>query len=77
MGRPWAPSPRRWMPRRHWSPIKIDVSNSEFSKTLILEDVFYAFRESLRNFIYVIEKKKSNILESETLEIIEIIEKGK
>lgn len=59
------------------TPIKIDVSNSEFSKTLILEDVFYAFRESLRNFIYVIEKKKSNILESETLEIIEIIEKGK
>ena len=58
------------------SPLSIDVMNINTSKNLLFKDTFYAFRESLRNFIKVTENKKANIDKSETLEIIEIIEKG-
>ena len=58
------------------SPISIDVMNINNSKSLVFKDTFYAFRESLRNFISVTKKKKLNLPKNETLEIIEIIEKG-
>jgi hypothetical protein len=58
------------------SPISIDVMNINTSKNLLFKDTFYAFRESLRNFIKVTKNKKLNISKNETLEIIEIIEKG-
>jgi len=58
------------------SPISINVMNINTSKNLLFKDTFYAFRESLRNFIKVIGNKKLNISKMETLEIIEIIEKG-
>ena len=58
------------------SPIRIDIMNTDFSKTLLFNDTFYAFRESLRSFIKNVEKKELEISKSETLEIIEIIEKG-
>ncbi|CAL2105873.1 GFO_IDH_MocA domain-containing protein [Tenacibaculum sp. 190524A02b] len=58
------------------SSIRIDIMNSEFSKELLFKDTFYAFRESLRNFIEVVKKNEINISKDETLEIIEIIEKG-
>ena len=50
--------------------------NINTSKNLLFKDTFYAFRESLRNFIKVTKNKKLNISKNETLEIIEIIEKG-
>ena len=56
--------------------IKIEVSDKNQNEILIFEDTFFAFRESLRFFIDLINNKKSNILRSETLEIIDIIEKG-
>ena len=58
------------------SPISINVMNVNNSKNLLFKDTFYAFRESLRNFIKVTRNKKLNISKMETLEIIEIIEKG-
>ena len=58
------------------SPISIDVINVNTSKTLLFKDTFYAFRESLRYFVKVTKNKELNIPKSETLEIIEIIEKG-
>ena len=58
------------------SPICIDVMNVDTSKTLLFKDTFYAFRESLRYFVEVTKSKQLNIPKSETLEIIEIIEKG-
>jgi len=58
------------------SQLQIDIMNVNSVKTLLFKDTFYAFRESLRNFIKVTENKKANIDKSETLEIIEIIEKG-
>ena len=58
------------------SPISIDVMNINTSKNLLFKDTFYAFRESLRNFIKVTGNKELNISKMETLEIIEIIEKG-
>jgi hypothetical protein len=58
------------------SQLQIDIMNVNSLKKLLFKDTFYAFRESLRNFIKVTENKKSNISKSETLEIIEIIEKG-
>ena len=58
------------------SPISINVMNVNNSKNLLFKDTFYAFRESLRNFIKVTGKKELNISKMETLEIIEIIEKG-
>lgn len=56
--------------------IKIDLMNEKEEKSLIFQDTFYAFRESLRFFIDLIENKRKNIPQRETLEIIEIIEKG-
>ena len=50
--------------------------NVNNSKNLLFKDTFYAFRESLRNFIKVTRNKELNISKIETLEIIEIIEKG-
>ena len=58
------------------SPISINVMNVNNSKNLLFKDTFYAFRESLRNFIKVTRNKELNISKIETLEIIEIIEKG-
>jgi len=58
------------------SPICINVMNVNNSKNLLFKDTFYAFRESLRNFIKVTRNKELNISKIETLEIIEIIEKG-
>ena len=58
------------------SPLSIDLMNINTSKNLLFKDTFYAFRESLRNFIKVTKNKKLNISKNETLEIIEIIEKG-
>ena len=58
------------------SPISINVMNVNNSKNLLFKDTFYAFKESLRNFIKVTKNKKLNISKNETLEIIEIIEKG-
>jgi hypothetical protein len=58
------------------SPLSIDIMNINTSKNLLFKDTFYAFRESLRNFIKVTKNKKLNISKNETLEIIEIIEKG-
>jgi len=58
------------------SPISINVMNVNNSKNLLFKDTFYAFRESLRNFIKVTGNKELNISKMETLEIIEIIEKG-
>ena len=58
------------------SPISINVMNVNASENLLFKDTFYAFRESLRNFIKVTKNKKLNISKNETLEIIEIIEKG-
>ena len=58
------------------SPISINVMNINNSKNLLFKDTFYAFRESLRNFIKVTGNKELNISKMETLEIIEIIEKG-
>ena len=58
------------------SQLKIDIMNVNSLKTLLFKDTFYAFRESLRNFIKVSKNKKLNISKNETLEIIEIIEKG-
>ena len=58
------------------SPISINVMNANNSKNLLFKDTFYAFRESLRNFIKVTGNKELNISKMETLEIIEIIEKG-
>ncbi|MDO5978853.1 Gfo/Idh/MocA family oxidoreductase [Flavivirga spongiicola] len=58
------------------APIKIDLMNKNYSKSLIFQDTFYAFRESLRFFIGIIEKREKNIPKEETLEIIEIIDKG-
>lgn len=58
------------------SPISINVMNVNNSKKLLFKDTFYAFRESLRNFIKVTVNKELNISKNETLEIIEIIEKG-
>ena len=58
------------------SPISINVMNANNSKNLLFKDTFYAFRESLRNFIKVTRNKELNISKIETLEIIEIIEKG-
>ena len=58
------------------SPISIDVMNINTSKNLLFKDTFYAFRESLRNFIKVTKNKELNISKNETLEVIKIIEKG-
>ena len=58
------------------SPVSIDIMNVNTSKTLLFKDTFYAFRESLRYFVKVTKNKELNIPKSETLEIIEIIEKG-
>lgn len=58
------------------TPIKIDVMNDEQYKSLLFGDTFYAFRESLRYFINVIHNNEINIPKNETLEIVEIIEKG-
>lgn len=58
------------------SPIKINIMNENSSRTLLFKDTFYAFRESLRTFVEIIEFKKLNIPKTETLEIIKIIEKG-
>ena len=58
------------------SPISINVMNVNTSKNLLFKDTFYAFRESLRYFVKVTKNKELNIPKSETLEIIEIIEKG-
>lgn len=58
------------------SPISINVMNVNNSKNLLFKDTFYAFRESLRNFIKVTRNKELNISKIETLEIIKIIEKG-
>ena len=53
------------------SPISINVMNVNNSKNLLFKDTFYAFRESLRNFIKVTRNKELNISKIETLEIIE------
>lgn len=58
------------------SPIRIDIMNTDYCKTLLFKDTFYAFRESLRSFIKNFERKELEISRNETLEIIEIIEKG-
>lgn len=58
------------------TPIKIELMNENYYRSLTFEDTFYAFRESLRYFIDVIENRKQNISRKETLEIIEIIDKG-
>jgi hypothetical protein len=58
------------------SPIRIDIMNLSSSKTLLFSNTFYAFRESLRNFVQVVKSKQLSISKKETLEIIEIIERG-
>lgn len=58
------------------SQIKIEIMNKEYSKSLLFQDTFHAFKESLKYFVDVIEKRKANIPRKETLEIIEIIDRG-
>ena len=58
------------------SQVCINIMKYESSKSLLFEDVFYAFRESLIEFIDAIKSKELKIPKKETLEIIEIIEKG-
>lgn len=57
-------------------PMKIEISNQGQYDQLVMEDTFYAFKNSLRNFIDVINGKSDNIPVIETLEIIRIIEDG-
>ena len=61
----------------HKVPLKIVLNSEKGQKELNFKDTFHCFRGSLEYFVNLIHGKCQNIPESETLEIISIIEKGR
>lgn len=59
------------------SPMFIKFMGEKEQVVKQFSDSFYSFKKSLETFIAVINKKEKNIPRVETLEIIEIIERGK
>ncbi len=58
------------------APLKIKLFGKKGIKELVFKDTFFAFKSSLKNFVDLVNGHTENIPKSETLEIIEIIEKG-
>lgn len=59
------------------SPLFIKFMGENQQVVKEFSDSFYSFKRSLEAFIGVINKKQKNIPRAETLEIVEIIEKGR
>ena len=57
-------------------PFSIRLFGEKESRELVFEDTFYAFKQALIAFVDSVRQKRIIIPRSETLEIIEIIERG-
>jgi len=57
-------------------PLSIELYGTKGFKRLIFKDTFYAFKSSLEQFVSGVREKKSMIPSNETLQVVEIIEKG-
>jgi hypothetical protein len=56
--------------------LQIDIYGDKGNQRLKFEDTFFAFKTSLAYFCSLIRKEVKNISREQTLEIVEIIEKG-
>lgn len=61
---------------KHSAPLKITLYGEDGFEELEFKDTFYAFKASMQYFIDMLNKKVPNIDRLQTLQVIEIIERG-